>query len=573
MRLIRSNRGTSIVEVLVVMVVFLVGILTVVRLFPPGFKSVRHAESMTFASRLAQYEIERWKNNADNLPDGVLPIGLVGGTLQVLNDIYPGPPINDDNAGVFRRIIGETARIPFGGWSTRPESGSIYILSFSPIDVMTPGSILAVRGGDLSRRIVDSDNMIGQPPWDWLRPYQYAIDYDASKISFSSSESYRVFYLACSWWEYAGKGEPELRTATDIRAEIPVAKSHRWLTIGVRPNDDILIPVSPGATFIGLDRYSDTVSRGFAELQPQDRWSSDPYEYKLIDSVLGIISFNPLGYTQTEFGRSLEARIDYDILDSEIIREDRRVPVRDGSPSPTDPYRINLTLNRLKETNETINPDGTVYAGVNSYVPVDLLAIDLETCRQIDPGLITLNYKDGVVELNPDAYGLIRLLARPNSTRDSIAQVMPAGRNIRFFYKAEGDWSTQFHKIYSVFERSDSGALDYRTYTIDPNNQTRLVFAACNANQVVSVNYEYIDSVGRTKKVVGESHRTSDVLVKGGGVDRTYIDLKVKPEENETITRIFSVTGASAVARVIWRDSDRWRYVDLDTALVRRLAD
>lgn len=121
---LRYNRGTSIVEVLVVMVILFVGILTVISLFPPGFLSVRRAENLTFAGRLAQYEIERWKNNVDNLPDGILPVDAAG---NVLSNLFPGPPVSDDNALMFRRIVGETTRIPFGGWSTGPESRSIYI--------------------------------------------------------------------------------------------------------------------------------------------------------------------------------------------------------------------------------------------------------------------------------------------------------------------------------------------------------------------------------------------------------------------------------------------------------------
>jgi hypothetical protein len=147
--------------------------------------------------------------------------------------------------------------------------------------------------------------------------------------------------------------------------------------------------------------------------------------------------------------------------------------------------------------------------------------------------------------------------------------VPSAGRNIRFFYKAEGDWSLQFQKAYSQYERdSGSGSLTYRTYTIDPADPKRLWFAACNMCSTIAVDYEYLDQASQqTRKVVGESHKTSDVLLDHGGQKCTYIDLNNPP------TRIFSVNGVSAKARVTWRDSERWRYVDLDTIIVRKQAD
>lgn len=596
MRLIRGNKGTSLIEVLVVMVVLMVGILTVVRLFPPGFSSVRRAESMTFASRLAQFEMERWKNNTGNLPEGILPIGLVNGRLEYLNNVNPGPPIDDTNSSCYRRVIGETTRIPFGGWSTGPESGSNYMLSFSPIDVVTPSidPPLVVRGGNLSRREVDSNT--DQQPWVWLKPYQYAIDYDASKISFLAYNRERTFHLACSWWETpSGGGDPVLNTATDIPCIVTPEMSNTWLPISptVISGEGFKIPVSYGATYVGLDHYSDTVSRGFRPLQLPEKWSDDPYEFKLVDSVQGIISFNPLGYAQTEFGKSLVAKINYTILDPQIIREDKRVPAREVYDALDRPYQIALTLNRIKETGQTLNEDGTVYAGIGpligSPVPMDALAIDLQTLRQVDPTQVQFEvgnnkdgYKDGIVSLMPDTSGTIRLLARPKTdpqdrsdNSGSIVAVKPAGRNIRFFYKAEGDWSIQFRKAYATYERSDAQAIDYRHYRISPSKQNRLLLASCNTNDAVSVDYEYTDLLGRTKKVVGESHRLSDVLenVANGKAapgqryrGMTYVDLNVNVDKGEQVTRIFSVTGASTLARVLWKDGGTWRRVELDSS-------
>lgn len=550
MKLLKGARGTSIVEVLVVMVVLLVGILTIVRLFPPGFRSVRHAESTTFASRLAQYELERWKNNPENLPDGILPIDING---TILDNLSPIPPIDNTNVSSFRRIIGETARIPFGGWSTEPTSGSYYMLAFSPIDT-SPGHPLAVRGGELSRRIFDSSDTMGSPPWSVLRSYQYGVDYgqsgDMPEFCFPHSDQERIYYLSCSWWELSGT-EPVLRSATSLK--VYVFPSSEWIPLNqIFVDSGMTVPPN----FIGIDPYSDTVSRGFNDVTLMPGFSPDPYEFKLIDPVLGIIAFNPLGYAQTEFGRRLQAKIDYDILDLQIIHEDKRV-----SNSASAPYRVRLTLNRIKQIGVTLEVDGNPYKGI--YPPpkpddeqVDILAVDLETTLPIAIDRSWVNYRDGIVDLpNEITVGF----------SGSTFTISPMGRNIRFFYKAEGDWSLQFQKAYSLYEREqDEVPLTYRTYTIDanPSHLNRLWFAACNTCCTIAVDYEYNDN-GNMRKVVGESHKTSDMLVGG----RTYLDL------NNTPTRIFSVNGVSAKARVAWRDSERWRHVDLDTILTRRQSD
>ena len=77
-----SRRGTSLIEVLVVMLILLIGIMTVIQMFPTGFGVVKAGESRTIATKLAQQELERWKNMSQNLPDGILPTSFDGTQLQ-----------------------------------------------------------------------------------------------------------------------------------------------------------------------------------------------------------------------------------------------------------------------------------------------------------------------------------------------------------------------------------------------------------------------------------------------------------------------------------------------------------
>ena len=66
--------GTSLIEVLIVIVLLLIGIFSVIRLFPPGFLAARHSETATLASRLAKQEMDRYTNAAANLMDAVVPV-------------------------------------------------------------------------------------------------------------------------------------------------------------------------------------------------------------------------------------------------------------------------------------------------------------------------------------------------------------------------------------------------------------------------------------------------------------------------------------------------------------------
>src|SRR5205085_11696155 len=83
------------IEVLVVMVLLLVGIFSLVRLFPPGFLINQQTEARTIASRLAKQEQDRFANMSANLMDSVVPVELIaingpsGYAFRIASDIHP----------------------------------------------------------------------------------------------------------------------------------------------------------------------------------------------------------------------------------------------------------------------------------------------------------------------------------------------------------------------------------------------------------------------------------------------------------------------------------------------------
>ncbi|HOQ30591.1 MAG TPA: hypothetical protein PLH36_17770, partial [Armatimonadota bacterium] len=85
-----GERGTTLLEVLVVSLVLLVGILTVIRVFPTGFDVVERGAYVTMANRYAKTLLDDLCSRPEALPDGVLPAVYLSteyqGTRWWIND-------------------------------------------------------------------------------------------------------------------------------------------------------------------------------------------------------------------------------------------------------------------------------------------------------------------------------------------------------------------------------------------------------------------------------------------------------------------------------------------------------
>src|SRR5262249_17885373 len=74
MKTANKENGISLIEVLVVMVLLLIGIFSLIRLFPPGFLVNKQTEAATLAGRLAKQEQDRFVNNATGLMEAIVPV-------------------------------------------------------------------------------------------------------------------------------------------------------------------------------------------------------------------------------------------------------------------------------------------------------------------------------------------------------------------------------------------------------------------------------------------------------------------------------------------------------------------
>jgi hypothetical protein len=369
-----------------------------------------------------------------------------------------------------------------------------------------------------------------------------------------------------------------------------------------------------GYDHVEIDQSSDICARGFFE-ETAPSWSNDPYTFKLADPILGIISFNPNAqnrYEYTAFGkRPIKASIDYRIYDPRIIREDKVVPDVDDS---AERIPVKLALRFILDAGEpgvigdgdaTDNPDEPTFEGLmreyngrpqlgqittisdDVTIKYSVIIVDLKTGLRVGVPLSAtssdgaplytsdfIDYKTGVVNLpGPAAAAAIDkacLIEYNNNIK--YRNVDLRGRNLRFLYRADGDWSVQCQKAYSYYSRVyDAESVNYyRFYLTDRN---RLLFAPCDAGKTVSVDYTYVTTGDNVEhRVVGQEYQISDTssdVSEDNGC--YYVNISVptgSSDEDYTITRV-SVIGTSFMARVIWRDGKNWRHVDLNTNLVR----
>ena len=128
--------GTTLIEILVVIVVFLVGILAIAQIFPGGIKIMNHSRNTAMGVALSRSELELLKSRPDLVPGEVVPIKmtLIAGVYVPVADptwlsTEYSPAVTGINqngiaieAGrawqlvsgpnTTRRVIGETHKIP-----------------------------------------------------------------------------------------------------------------------------------------------------------------------------------------------------------------------------------------------------------------------------------------------------------------------------------------------------------------------------------------------------------------------------------------------------------------------------
>lgn len=533
----KKTAGTSLIEILVVIVVFLIGILAVVNIFPRGFQVLRDTRNLAMATQLVRGESERLKARLGQLPEMILPVSysFTGTSINITvdqgrtsNNLGPNadalaidPNTNTPHfylagadlgywpyltgANVMRRIVGEGGPVP----APRPvgnQLGGLMILQFAPIVYnATYPELFQVYGNDLIRR--------GGVPLDLnnvRRYFEYYVDESDQPSASIYLPRYSIdvqYRLAMSAWVTTGG---TTRSEDLIDKIIPVAAGTGYLKV------DLASLFGGGSTFQGAEYDSIRVARTFRQIATFS--SNDPYEYKLLDPNLGLILFNPAGYNYYEpRGRSrvpLTARVSYDVYDWRILREEFRVP------------DIQLPQQRLPvaplEVAGEIGDDGYPAAdfALNEPAPFNdvsnFLVLDMDTGGIVmersdtlkdgpDPlRLIHVNRLNGVIffmdrDRDP-SNGLQGEILMPGAT--AATPVDLSGRAVRVLYQAKYEWAVQVMKAPSQYYVTYGlpGVAQYYVGGSNPNvggGATRIYFPRIDLGKKVSIGeIWYLDSGG-----------------------------------------------------------------------------
>ncbi|MFN3648084.1 MAG: hypothetical protein ACK47B_00780 [Armatimonadota bacterium] len=383
-----GRRGTSLVEILVVLVILIVGIFAVTRLFPEGMLSLGYSGNLTLANALVQKNEDFHASHRTNVPEGM--VGIDPDTGLIRTQITPadirserpyldtpvtsatGTPPNDPrHSGVnqVRRVIGERLMLPPPSQFPDPRLGlgsenvCLYRPLYTPIYSLNamPGSSLGVQAysGTPFRRVVIAKEPQTVEEWQafytLLDPYTYAVDYDNAKL----------YFLATGY-------ERRFKIRGNLRAQL---QNGRYLSTEMHPNNTVYLPAGrdaddptdprgiiqrfdlrvtqPGFERLPLpgdlvaddqgnpatvaeegmlDPETEFLYRYFTPLLTNQPFSatidSDPYQFKVYDPVFGLLGFNPrvASVPRHQGGGAQLVKVDYDVDDWQILREELVVP-------------------------------------------------------------------------------------------------------------------------------------------------------------------------------------------------------------------------------------------------------
>lgn len=352
----RKMAGTSLIEVLVVIVVFLVGILAVVQIFPPGLAVLRLNRAQTLATSLARAEVQRVLGQSAQLPERIVAGSFdASGTVFILSQTDPSnynPPVtNPGNIGEIdangQVLIGGT---PIGHWPLQTGAnkinriigegrpvpqptlvngvlGSRLQLMFAPIYYLNDGAtnqslgqVLSVYGNDLRRALGSSDEFI---------PDSTAAVYDTD--SFTYVPAARATIVANTPAGFDREDQLWIGLLQDTGTGLPIFHDYRI-----------------SMSFIYNDGVNDRVIEAIFTAQSNNGMpyyqQFNNYAVFSVPELLMASGFNPAGYRGVEIGSLRVQRIFREVAGATAF-------------NPFDPYQYkswNQALGML-----LINPAGT----------------------------------------------------------------------------------------------------------------------------------------------------------------------------------------------------------------------
>lgn len=508
------RRGSSLIEILVVIVVFTVGILAAVQIFPGGLAILRQNRSNTVANALARAEMERLKADVAQIPVAILPVNypIVTPLIREIvfdldrrpTDISPPSQVNGlDQAGTLsdvdgglgnwwlfsgantmRQIIGEGRRIPSPRYVDGPSGtrfGGVITLQFGPLFLniqsaspTNPANLVpfVVYGNDLVRRFTDNDLSSDFPLRD---DYVVNIEDDGEYLTLPQG-AYRpgpIFnrnYRISARVQYADGTVQDLVRVVQVPSaafgaqRFNISQDLKLVFAGAGP---AVVRAEPDT--IQVARLFDEVTTFYTEAQIQANpgvLDDAVYQYQRLNDQIGIFLFHPQGSQyQERRGRGripLRAFIDYNVLDWRIIRDDFRIET-------SAPFQQKLLLESLKVAGNR-GVDGNVYTGMGFPVADgtatpkerDFVVMDRETGAIILPNSYTIDKSLGILRFvdvdNNAANGLSADVVYAGDTVASRINDIRS-RPVRAFYQANGEYAVQPIKAFTRYRATFSATL------------------------------------------------------------------------------------------------------------------
>ncbi|MBC8101322.1 MAG: hypothetical protein H7Z41_01875 [Cytophagales bacterium] len=601
----RVQRGASLVEVLIILVVLLIGIFTAIRVFPIGLATLRTTETRTLAVQLATQQSEQLKADSANLPQGIALASFSDPNTREFDGAIdpddltpyngsPNPYFQDVNK--FRFVEGEQVKVPLPV-STGFDTGSIYTVKFGPIyldpaygdrnadpaTLPNAGLFLRVYSTPLLRITAPYDIGAGnndnsnQVSRSYLRGLQsYLIDYDGDQdegddpaqiLLQQVAGNDAIYYISYSYFDGA-----DIKSSPD---KVRLIGNGNWRTIPLSDIDPTPVTnIVPGSEQVYIE---------FSRLAAATNFStSNPYEYKLLRdnfpdgaglsfANLGLIAFNPTGpnYGQRNaYGQQgFNALIDYSVLDWHILREDREVP--SGAVAANKTVTIRTTLGSIKRKGDP-NADNTIYDGMYGPGSDDLQVVNLQTGDVLQRGDLATLDPGADYYVNEDDNGTFRSgIIYINTVR------VPQGSQVRVLYKAEGDWAIAVQKAFSRYQLLQAGGFPAtnspKSFTKGIADDTSLFFNRSEYNKSVVAQFRYIKEVdqgGTPVEVVAQTPPQQITLA--GSLDNplfisgndsfafTNVGVYMGDRKPGTEWQVVGgvVNGVSVRTRVVYRDSN-----------------
>lgn len=601
-----TRRGTTLVEVLVVIVILLIGILAVLQIFPKGFLILSQARKSAQSAAMARDVSERLKTLGDSIPDQIVAVGPLGydpnatvddlgpaapvinssGNLETADGTVVGPWALFTGANRFRRIIGEKHTISSPRLLQGGITGCPVLPSLGTVDTLDP---IVVNGPELNRNLSLPNDLTRVGVTDfYATAFTFGgFDYFAqpavsgANIFLPSGATARRY--TTSFYGFVDRGGVvSKRYFRSLSVNVTAAPANPDGSYPLLRVD--LAALVSGSLLAGetLGEISFDSLKVFRAFNAVSAFGDDPFEYMVGDAGLGLLVFNPNGRGITinsARGREpLSVSLDYTVRDWRILLEAFRLTEADGG-------EYKLPLGNLK-TNSLPGADGSLSPGIyaegtgfrtqlttaDHFVLVDETTGGIVCERdpdgvtpyvRIDKSLGLLDFVDMDATIPGIQIQIASLpIGQPHSATAAYTyqRVSLAGRPLRAYYASKDEWAVQVLKPAAQYFQSPILPIGGEFYLGQSNGTiggaaTRIYFARSDANQKVTIGeLNYTTASGR-QQAFGKDFvirfRSGDPIGLPS-VDITDVDSAATGFYLPAAPPVKGVKGASITVRSMW---------------------